>query len=81
MERKVSNRKLSDHPEDMVLAYIGGMDRIGTAPLLHQVHDAAQRVLILHAPEGVEPATLGRDWTKNFVKRHKCKRKCHGREP
>jgi hypothetical protein len=55
----------------MVLAYIHRMDRIGTAPLLHQVHDAAQRVLIIDAPEGIEPATLGRDWTKNFVKRHK----------
>ena len=71
MERKGSNRKLSDYQEAMVLAYIDRMDRIGTAPLLHQVHNAAQRILKLHAPEGTEPPTLGRDWTKNFVKRHK----------
>jgi len=71
MERKGSNRKLSDHQEAMVLAYINCMDRIGTAPLLHQVHNAAQHILKLHAPEGTEPPTLGRDWTKNFVKRHK----------
>ena len=35
MERKGSNRKLSDHQEAIVLAYINYIDRIGTAPLLH----------------------------------------------
>ena len=55
----------------MVLAYIDHIDRIGTAPLLHQVYNAAQRILKLYTPEGTEPPTLRRDWTKNFVKRHK----------
>ena len=35
IERKGSNKKLSDHQEAIVLAYIDRMDRIGTAPLLH----------------------------------------------
>ena len=35
IERKGSNRKLNNHQEAMVLAYIDHTDRIGTAPLLH----------------------------------------------
>jgi hypothetical protein len=68
-QRPDSNKKLSNHQEEMLPSYIDRMDRIGTTPLIHQVHDAAQRVPFLHAPEGTKPPTLGRDWTKNFVDR------------
>ena len=71
IKRKGSNRKLSNHQEAMVLAYINCMDQIGTAPLLHQVYNAAQRILKLHALEGTKLSTLGRDWIKNFIKRYK----------
>ena len=71
MERKGSNRKLSNHQEAIVLAYINYIDQIGTAPLLYQVHNAAQHILKLYPPEGTEPPTLRRNWIKNFIKRHK----------
>ena len=71
MQRPGSNKKLNSMQEQMLLAYIERMDRIGTYALIHQVHAAAERILVLHAQPGTEPASLGRDWTKNFVKRHK----------
>ncbi|KAF2807474.1 uncharacterized protein BDZ99DRAFT_523087 [Mytilinidion resinicola] len=66
MKRPGSNKKLDIHQEATVLAYINRMDRIGTAALFHQVHNAAQRILKLHAPHGTVPVTLGRDWTKEL---------------
>jgi hypothetical protein len=66
-----SNRKLSPFQEDIVLLYIDRMDRAGSAPLISHVANAAQRILILHTKAGDTPPTLGRDWTKNFVRRHK----------
>ena len=46
------------------------MDRLGVGALFHQVHNYAQRILKLHAPDGTKPPTLGRDWTKRFLKRN-----------
>lgn len=44
--------------ELMLLAYISRMDQIGTSALLHQVHAAAERILVLHAPPSTEPPSL-----------------------
>jgi hypothetical protein len=71
MQRPGSNKKLNSMQEQMLLAYIERMDCIGTYALIHQVHAAAKRILVLHAQPSTEPASLGRDWTKNFVKRYK----------
>ena len=57
--------------EQMLLAYIKRMDYIGTYALIHQVYAAAERILVLHTQPGTEPASLGHNWTKNFVKQHK----------
>lgn len=70
MERPGSKKKLNEQQEAMLLAYIDRMDELGVGALFHQVHNIAERILQLDAPEGTEPATLGRDWTKRFLKRH-----------
>ena len=46
------------------------MERLGVGALFHQVHNCAQRILKLHAPNSTEPPTLRRDWTKRFFKRN-----------
>jgi hypothetical protein len=73
--RPGSNRKLNDFEEQLLLQYIDRMERIGTATLLSQVHDAAMRIIALHTPPGQIPLTIRRDWTKRFVKRNpSCKK-------
>jgi hypothetical protein len=70
MQRPGSNKKLDSMQEQMLLAFIACMDHIGSYALIHQVHAAAERILVLHAQPGTEPPSLGCDWIKNFVKRH-----------
>jgi hypothetical protein len=45
--------ELSPFQEDVVLLYIDRMDRAESAPLISQVANATQRILILHT----KPAT------------------------
>ena len=54
----------------MLLSYINQIDRLGVGALFHQVHNCAQRILKLHAPDGTEPPTLRRNWTKRFLKQN-----------
>jgi hypothetical protein len=54
----------------MLLSYIDRIDRLRVSALFHQVHNCAQRILKLHAPDGTKLPTLRRDWTKRFLKRN-----------
>ena len=54
--------------EQMLLAYIKHIDRIRTYTLIYQVYTAAKHILILYTQPGTEPASLKRDWIKNFIK-------------
>ena len=67
MERRSPNRKLSPAQEAALLAYIDRMDRLGCSTLIHQVHNAAERILCMATRNGEEPPTLGRDQTTRFI--------------
>ena len=54
----------------MLLSYIDRIDRLRVGALFYQVYNCAQRILKLYAPDGTKPPTLGRDWTKRFLKRN-----------